>query len=63
VPHEIMDSVLKALNVGKTNPNFGNFKGEIGIAYFYDMIKYSFIIKAISENPNCFEKTEVGGKN
>ena len=63
VPHEIMDSVLKAVNIGKTNPDFGNFKGEIGMAYYYDMMHYKAIIEAISQNPNCFEKAEAGRKN
>ena len=63
VPREIMYGVLNAVKIPKTNPDFGNFRGEIGIAYYYDLIHYKAIIEALSENPNCFEKAEAGGKN
>lgn len=56
LPHEIMDSVLNAFKVSKTNPDFGNFKGEIGMAYMYDSMKYQYIIKAISESPDLFRQ-------
>lgn len=50
VPHELMNAVLKVASINNTNPNFGNFKGEIGMAYNYDMQNYNSIIKYIALN-------------
>lgn len=50
VPHELMTSVLKVAKVNKTNPDFGNFKGEIGLAYYNDMLHYHAIINMVELN-------------
>lgn len=52
IPHRIIDSVLKIANIKKTNPDFGNYKGESGIAYYYDMMNYRGIIENIKGQHN-----------
>ena len=50
VPRSLMMSVFKAVSEKATNPDFGNFKGEIGIAGMCDMFKYMAIIEHFKEN-------------
>ena len=58
VPHEIVSNVLNIVGIGRTPVH----NGEIGIAGMYDRLHYQAIIEALSKDPNCFEKAEVGGQ-
>lgn len=50
IPRELMDSVLSAVRVSKTNPDFGNYRGEIGMAYLRDMVNYECVIRSLAAN-------------
>lgn len=49
VPHELVNDVFKVAMVNKTSPDFGNFKGEIGLASMYDSLNYGAIIEYIKQ--------------
>jgi len=55
IPAELIYDVLKVAKINKTNPDFGNYKGEIGIASVYDQLYYEAVINKIAENPNALE--------
>jgi hypothetical protein len=47
IPTKLMYDVLEVCNTQKTNPDFGEWRGETGIAFYNDTLKYHAIMECI----------------